>query len=78
LDALGRHFVGLDHCMKATGATFAEAFTALSGKGGPIILIEEETGRLKGRHSRRMNRRTHVGRSEMSDTRIVARPTVRP
>jgi hypothetical protein len=30
--------------MKRTGATFAEAFTALSGKGGPIILIEEVPG----------------------------------
>jgi hypothetical protein len=36
---------GLDRCIKATGSTFAEAFTALTGKGGPIILIEEETTR---------------------------------
>jgi len=35
---------GLDRYIKATGSTFAEAFTALSGKGGPIILIEQEKG----------------------------------
>jgi hypothetical protein len=35
---------GLDRYIKATEATFAEAFTALSGKGGPIILIEQEQG----------------------------------
>jgi hypothetical protein len=33
---------GLDRYMKATGSTFAQAFAALSGKGGPIILIEDE------------------------------------
>ena len=33
---------GLDRYIKATGSTFAEAFTALSGKRGPIILIDEE------------------------------------
>ena len=33
---------GLDRYIKATGATFAEAFAALSGNGGPIILIEAE------------------------------------
>ena len=32
---------GLDRHMKRTGCTFAEAFAALSGKGGPMILIEE-------------------------------------
>lgn len=31
----------LDRYIKATGSRFAEAFTALSGKGGPIILIEK-------------------------------------
>jgi hypothetical protein len=35
---------GLDRHIKATGSTFAEAFAALSGKGGPIILIEKEKG----------------------------------
>jgi hypothetical protein len=35
---------GLDRYIKATGCTFAEAFAALSGKGGPIILIEKEPG----------------------------------
>ena len=39
-----RAAAGLDRFTKATGSTFAEAFTALSGKGGPIILIEEEDG----------------------------------
>jgi hypothetical protein len=34
---------GLDRYIRATGSTFAEAFTALSGKGGQIILIEEES-----------------------------------
>ena len=33
---------GLDRYMRAKGCTFAEAFMALSGKGGPMILIEEE------------------------------------
>jgi hypothetical protein len=33
---------GLDRYIQATGSTFAEAFTALSGKGGPIILIEAQ------------------------------------
>jgi hypothetical protein len=32
---------GLDRYIKATGSAFAGAFTALSGKGGPIILIEQ-------------------------------------
>jgi hypothetical protein len=32
---------GLDPYIKATGSTFAEAFAALSRKGGPIILMEE-------------------------------------
>jgi hypothetical protein len=32
----------LDRYIKATGSTSAEAFAALSGKGGPIILIEAE------------------------------------
>jgi hypothetical protein len=39
----------LDRYMERTGSTFAEAFAALSGKGGPIILIDEEseaTGRV--------------------------------
>jgi hypothetical protein len=35
---------GLDRYMRATGSTFAEAFAALSGKDGPIILIDEEQG----------------------------------
>jgi hypothetical protein len=34
---------GLDRYIKATGSTFAEAFAALSRKGGPIILIEEQS-----------------------------------
>jgi hypothetical protein len=33
---------GLDRYIRATGSTVAEAFTALCGKGGPIIFIEEE------------------------------------
>jgi hypothetical protein len=33
---------GLDRYMKAKGCTLAEAFAALSGTGGPIILIEKE------------------------------------
>ena len=33
---------GLDRYMKRTGATFAEAFMALTGERGPIILIEDE------------------------------------
>jgi hypothetical protein len=32
--------VALDRYVRATGSTFAEAFTALSSKRGPIILIE--------------------------------------
>jgi hypothetical protein len=35
---------GLGRYIKGTGSTFAEAFTALSGKGGPIILIAKEKG----------------------------------
>jgi hypothetical protein len=34
---------GLERYIRATGSTFAEAFTALSGKGGSIILIGEES-----------------------------------
>jgi len=33
--------VGFDRYIKATGSTVAEAFTALSAKVGPIIMIEE-------------------------------------
>ena len=32
----------LDRYVRTTGCTFAEAFTALTGKRGPIILIAEE------------------------------------
>jgi hypothetical protein len=32
---------GLDRYIKAKGCTFAEAFAALSGTGGPIILLEK-------------------------------------
>ena len=35
---------GLDRYITATGATFAEAFTALTGEHGPIILVEEDPG----------------------------------
>jgi hypothetical protein len=34
--------IGLDRNIKATGSTFAEAFVALSGKGGPIIMLDDE------------------------------------
>lgn len=34
--------VGLSRYMKAHGCTFAEAWTALIGPKGPIILIEHE------------------------------------
>jgi hypothetical protein len=37
-----RAAAGLDRHMKQTGSTFAEAFTALSGNGGPMTLLEEE------------------------------------
>jgi hypothetical protein len=38
---------GLDRYIKARGCTFAEAYAALSGEGGPIIPLEEEPrGRL--------------------------------
>ena len=33
---------GLDRYMRATDATFAEAFVALSRKGGPLMVLEEE------------------------------------
>jgi hypothetical protein len=39
---------GLDRYIKATGSTFAEAFTALSSKGGPIILIEPQSEDSRG------------------------------
>jgi hypothetical protein len=35
---------GLDRYINATCCTFAEAFSTLSAKGGPIILIEEVRG----------------------------------
>jgi hypothetical protein len=44
---------GLDRYIRATGCTFAEAFTALSGKGGPIILIDEEN-QASGRVARHL------------------------
>jgi hypothetical protein len=31
---------GLDHYIKQHGSAFAEAFAALSGPGGPLILLE--------------------------------------
>jgi hypothetical protein len=33
---------GLSRYMKVHGCTFAEAYTALTAPGGPIILIDEE------------------------------------
>ena len=33
---------GLDRYIRLHGCTFAEAFKALSGPGGPMILIERE------------------------------------
>ena len=33
---------GLDRYMRQHDCTFAEAFTALTGRGGPIILLDEE------------------------------------
>jgi hypothetical protein len=36
---------GLERYMRAHGVSFAEAFGALTGPGGPIILLDEETRR---------------------------------
>ena len=40
---------GLERYMRQHGCTFAAAFTALTGRGGPITLLEEEPARRPAR-----------------------------